>query len=99
LLDFHSAPVPHPCQMRLRAHQYTHRAEFELGTHRGGLLHLIEAHVDDFELRMGDDQAIDAGVAASRDDGERFAWRPMAQSSPSGGRMLVASASVVGFGN
>src|SRR5215470_5979036 len=75
LLDFHSAPVPHPFQMRLRTHQYTHRTQFELGAHRRGLLHLLEAHIDNLELSMSDNHAVHAGIAASLDDSKRLGWR------------------------
>jgi hypothetical protein len=61
--------------MRLRTHQRAHGAEFKLGAHRRSLLHLLEAHIDDLELRMGDDHAIDAGIAAGFDDRKRFGRR------------------------
>src|SRR5262249_15269489 len=74
-LDLYPPPTPHPPQMRLRPHQCTHRAQFELRAHRSGLLHLLDAHVDDIELSMGDNHAIDAQIAASLDDSERLGRR------------------------
>ena len=56
----------------LRTHQRAHGAEFKLGAHRRSLLHLLEAHIDDLELRMSDDHAIDAGIAAGFDNRKRF---------------------------
>src|SRR5262245_24367822 len=54
------------------SHDRAHRAELELRSHRTRLLHLIQAHVDDFELGVGDNEAVDAHVATGPDDSERL---------------------------
>src|SRR4030095_14729962 len=54
-------------------------AQFELGTHRCGLLHLLQAHVDDLELGVGDHHTVDTHVTAGRDHGERLARREMSR--------------------
>ena len=63
--------------MRLRSNQRAHGAQFELCTHRGGLPHSLEAHIDDVELGVGDDQPVDARFAASLDRSARSWRRPV----------------------
>src|SRR5207245_2243757 len=50
----------------------------ELGAHGGGLLHLLDAHVDDLELGVGDHDAVTARVARRFDDGEGLGRRGVA---------------------
>jgi len=64
--------------MRLRPHQHPHRVDLELGAHGGGLLHLLDAHVDDLELGVGDHDAVTARVARRFDDGEGLGRRGVA---------------------
>ena len=56
--------------MRGGPHQRPHRAELELGAHRCGFLHLIDAHVHDLELSVSNDQPVDPHFPAGLDHGQ-----------------------------
>src|SRR6266568_4149340 len=77
-LDLYLPPEAHPSEMRGRSHNRAHRAELEFRSHRRRLLHLLEAHVDDFELSMADDEAVNPHVAPGLDDGKRLGRREVA---------------------
>jgi hypothetical protein len=54
--------------MRLRAGQCAERGDLHLRAHRRRLVHLIHGHPDDLELRVGDDDAVAAGITRRFDD-------------------------------
>src|SRR5437867_6364992 len=65
--------------MRIGAHEYAERVDLQLRPHGGGVLHLFDGHVDDLELRVGDDDTVTAGIARGLDDRQRLGRRSVAR--------------------
>ena len=58
--------------MRLRPGQCAEGGDLHLGAHRRGFLHLLHGHPDDLEFRVGDDDAVAAGITRRLDDRQGF---------------------------